>query len=126
MKIKRCPCCGSKKVKFSLTIASDKDYGYISCKNCKLTQGETSHREKSEAIKLWNTRFWEVRTMKDLSKEYRKAESVFLQKNRKLFEPYIELKNDEVTEEQLVKEGNEIGCYYDDLRNKEVEWWLNG
>ena len=54
--------------------------------------------------------------MKDLSEEYRKAESIFLQKNRKLFEPYMESKNNEVTEEQLVKEGNEIGGYYDDLR----------
>lgn len=57
MKIKHCPCCGSNKVKFNLTKMSDKDYGYISCENCKLTQGETSHREKSEAIELWNTRF---------------------------------------------------------------------
>lgn len=56
--------------------------------------------------------------MKDLSEEYRKAESVFLQKNRKLFESYIEPKNDEVTEEQLIKEGNEIGSYYDDLREQ--------
>lgn len=56
--------------------------------------------------------------MKDLSKAYRKAESVFLQKNRKLFESYIEPKNDEVTEEQLIKEGNEIGGYYDDLREE--------
>lgn len=56
--------------------------------------------------------------MKDLSEEYRKAENVFLQKNRKLFEPYIEPKNDEVTEEQLIKEGNEIGGYYDDLREQ--------
>ena len=56
--------------------------------------------------------------MKDLSEEYRKAENVFLQKNRNLFEPYIEPKNDEVTEEQLIKEGNEIGGYYDDLREQ--------
>lgn len=44
--------------------------------------------------------------MKDLSEEYRKAESIFLQKNRKLFEPYTEPENDEVAEEQ-VKEKNE-------------------
>ena len=52
--------------------------------------------------------------MRDLSEEYRKAESKFLQKNRVLFEPYIEPNNGEVTEEQLVKEGNKVGCY-DDL-----------
>lgn len=56
--------------------------------------------------------------MVKLNEYYRKAESVFLQKKRKLFEPYIEPKNDEVTEEQLIKEGNEIGGYYDDLRER--------
>lgn len=56
--------------------------------------------------------------MKDLSEEYRKEESIFLQKNRKLFKPYIEPNNNEVTEEQLIKEGYEIGCYYDDLREQ--------
>lgn len=56
--------------------------------------------------------------MKDLSEAYRKAEGDFLQKNRKLFEPYMESENNEVTEEQLIKEGYEAGSYYDDLREK--------
>ena len=56
MMIKSCPCCGSNNVKFTVRKASDKEYGYVSCDDCKLTQGETSVREKSEAIKLWNTR----------------------------------------------------------------------
>lgn len=57
-KLKRCPCCGSYKVKFTtLSLTSDGVCGYVSCQNCKLTQSELDEKEIKEAIKLWNTRY---------------------------------------------------------------------
>lgn len=46
--------------------------------------------------------------MVNWEEEYEKAESEFLQKNRTLFEPYVDLENScEVVEEQLIKECSE-------------------